>query len=144
MIIMMMMMIIIIMIMLLVSLVNLLSAFIVRNLARLYMRDEWINDRHVKVTTRSSESLRSCCVRDNDALFEAQSLRERRERALTLKLQNREELRMRKEKRRRRQISNENLIVLYESVARSLERELHSSTYEELLHLERHESLLIA
>jgi len=94
-------------------------------------------NRHVEATTKSSDDLRSCYVRGNDASYEAQDLEETREKALTLRLQSREKLRMRKEKRRERQVSSENLIVLYENVKRSLERDLHSSTYEELLHLER-------
>ncbi len=132
------MMVVMMMMMLLVSLVSLLSASIVRSSARLYMRGGWINGRHAKATTRSSEGLRPCCVRGNDALSGAQSSREGRERALTLELQNRGGLRMRKEKRRRRQVSSEDLVVLYEGAERSLERGLHSSAYEGLLHLERH------
>lgn len=95
-------------------------------------------DRHARATLESNEDLGPYYVRDNDTSYEAQGLEEIREKAFTLKLQNRKELRIKKEKRRERQVLNENLIVLYKSARRSFERELHSSTYEELLSLARH------
>jgi len=144
--IMMMMMVVVMMVvvMLRVHLVSLLSASIVRSSARLHSRDEWI---HGTRSTRQSGGrtqwgLRPRCVRGNDAPYGAQGPERGKEEALTLELQDREGMRMAKGKRRGKQASSENSVVLYEGAGRSLERRLHSSAYEGLLHLGRHWPLL--
>jgi hypothetical protein len=97
-----------------------------------------MSGRHARAATEPSGGLGPCCVRGNNAPYGAQGPGGIRKKALTLGLQDRGGLRIRKEKRRGRQASGENLIVLYRGAGRSLERGLHSPAYKELLHLARY------